>query len=101
MTTSKDLVLGISASKMATKSQKILLTLVKSQDKDGWVSGNVLRKYSTNLSSLRDLRREKFGAFTIQSAHASEIGKKTDSFYYRVVLSSKKDLEKLKKVLAI
>jgi hypothetical protein len=100
MTTVKEIVSGISVNKIETKTGKILLTLIRTQDKNGWVSAGALKKYSSNLSSLRDLRRPRGGEFTIEVAKASEIGKKTDSYYYRLVLS-KKDVTKIKQIFSV
>lgn len=82
-----DYISNVNRRALSTYNQKALYSLVKNmRDGNGWVSSRNL-KSSTGEVRVRELRKEKFGAFEVECVSASELGKsaKPGTFFYRIV----------------
>ena len=76
---------NIQVRKLKNNTQKVGLRLLSSIDE--WIPRSRLEKIPSATSRIRDLRKEKFGAFNIECKSSDDLNKKVSKrmFYYRVV----------------
>lgn len=81
---------SINRRKLRNNAQRVLVTLINTKNKDGWVARTALSVPSAT-ARIRDLRKSGFGGFRIECASPEEINRKNRSkvtsrqTYYRIV----------------
>lgn len=92
-TKANKLLVNLKRSQLANNVQRVLLSLVMADSKDGWVPRTALRVPSAS-ARVRDLRKSDFGGFKVECVSAQELNKASRSqqtnrqTYYRIVPSS-------------
>ena len=72
--TVKNVVSAIKRKACTNNTQRVLLDLIRSRSKDGWVSRTAINVPSVG-ARIRDLRKTTFGGFKIECATASDINR--------------------------
>ena len=82
-------------------TQRVLHSLLMTENSDGWVSRSSIRGVSSVAARIRDLRKEEFGSFTVECRTASDLNRKTRNpraTFYRIKPESL-TLTRVRKVL--